>query len=135
MALAPAQQDAAAKVQEMVLLLAADWLNNDRTHAQDIRALLAAIAADLDPPVNVDVPYAWQQDAATLTCTMGNWDGQPSSYAYAWHTDGVANGASGETYAVQPGDVDHGLACVVTATNALGSTAAPMSNTVLVVDV
>jgi hypothetical protein len=126
---------AAEDVQEMLLLLTADWLNNDRTHAQDIRGLLAAIIADQGPPTNVDVPYAWQQDAATLTCTMGNWDGKPSDYAYAWHTDGVANGATGETYAVQPGDVDHGLACVVTATNALGSTAAPMSNTVVVADV
>lgn len=118
----------------MVLLLTADWLNNDRTHAQEIRDLLAAIAADLDPPVNVDVPYA-SQSGATLHCTMGNWDGEPTSYAYAWHTDGAANGATGESYAVQAGDVGHGLACVVTATNALGSTAAPMSNTVVVVDV
>ena len=138
MALAPTQraaEDAAAKVQAMVLLLTADWLNNDRTHAQEIRDLLAAIAADLDPPVNVDVPYAWQVDGATLSCTLGNWDGQPSSYAFLWHTDGVSNGSTGETYDVQPGDIDKGLACVVTATNALGSTAAPMSNTVVVADV
>ena len=138
MALKPAAQaaeDAAAKVQAMVLLLTANWLNNDRTHAQEIRGLLAEVAADLNPPVNVDVPYASQQDAATLTCTLGNWDGQPTGYAFAWHKDGVANGATGETYAVQPGNVNHGLACVVTATNALGSTAAPMSNTVVVADV
>lgn len=124
-----AQED----VEEMVLLLTADWLNNDRTHAADIRGLLAAIVADQGPPTNVDVPLVWQ-DGATLTCTMGNWDGRPTSYDYAWHTDGVANGAVGETYAVQLGDVDKGLACVVTATNALGSTAAPMSNTVVVVE-
>jgi hypothetical protein len=138
MAIAPGQQtveNAAAKAQAMLLLLTADWLNNDRTHAQEIRGLLAGIAADLEPPVNVDVPYAWQVDAASLTCTMGNWDGQPTGYAFAWHTDGVANGATGDTYVVQPGDVGLGLACVVTATNALGSTAAPMSNTVVVADV
>jgi hypothetical protein len=137
-ALTPAQQaagDVADNAQKMLLLLTADWLNNDRTHAAEIMALLAVIIAASGPPTNIDVPYASQDDATTLSCTLGNWDGQPTGYTFAWHTDGVANGATGETYAVQPGDVDHGLACVVTATNALGSTAAPMSNTVVVADV
>ena len=116
-----------------LLLPAADWLNNDRTHAGEIAGLLADVVADLGPPTNRDVPLVWQS-GQVLTCTMGNWDGEPTSYAYAWHSDGVANGTTGETYAVQAGDVDHGLACVVTATNALGSTAAPMSNTVVVVE-
>ena len=73
------------------------------------------------------------QAGATLNCTMGNWQGEPTSYAYAWFVDGVAReGASSATYAVQPDDVGHSAACVVTATNAHGDTTAPMSNAVTV---
>ena len=128
-----AAKDTPALAQEMLLLLTADWLNNDRTHQARIAALLADITATLAPPVVRDVPYV-SQSGAQLNCTMGNWDGEPTSYAYAWHRDGVAvAGATSATHAVTSDDSGHGLACVVTATNALGSTAAPMSNTVTVV--
>ena len=116
---------------QMLMLLTADWLNNDRTHVREIAGLLASLTATLGPPVNVDVPYA-SLSGAVASCTMGNWTGEPTSYAYAWHQDGVANGATDATYAVQPDDSGHSLACVVTATNALGSTAAPMSNSVAI---
>ena len=52
--------------------------------------------------------------------------------AYAWHADGVANGGTTATYTVVPEDSGKSLACQVTATNAMGSTAAPMSNAVAV---
>jgi hypothetical protein len=84
------------------------------------------------PPVNVDVPHV-QQAGDTLTCTMGNWNNEPTSYAYAWHTDGTPNSATGATYAPTPEDTGHTVTCVVTATNALGSTTAPPSNGVVVV--
>jgi hypothetical protein len=128
---AAAPRDAAADAQKLLLLLVADWLNNDRTHSGEIAALAAAMTAASGPPVNVDVPSV-SLTGATASCTMGNWQGEPTSYAYAWHSDGVANGATEATYAVQPDDSGHSLACVVTATNALGSTAAPMSNSVAV---
>ena len=127
-----APRDAAADQLKLLLLLAADWLNNDRTHAREIASLTASLTAAQGPPVNVDVPHA-SLTGATLSCTMGNWTGEPTSYAYAWHSDGVANGATAATYPIQPEDAGHALACVVTATNALGSTAAPMSNAVTVV--
>jgi hypothetical protein len=128
---AAAPRDAAADQLRLLLLLAADWSNNDRTHAADIAALLGSLTAAAGPPVNVDVPYV-SQTGATLFCTMGNWTGQPTAYAYAWHNDGVANGATDATYTVQPDDSGHSLACVVTATNALGSTMAPMSNSIAI---
>lgn len=128
---AAAPRDAAADQTRLVGLLAADWLNNDRTHSAEIAKLLAAMTSAVGPPTNVDVPFV-SQTGATLFCTMGNWQGEPTSYAYAWHSDGVANGATDPTYTVQPDDSGHSLACVVTATNALGSTAAPMSNSVAV---
>ena len=128
---AAAPRDAAADTQKMVLLLTADWLNNDRTHSREIAALLASLVSAQGPPVVVDVP-AVSLTGATASCTMGNWTGEPTSYAYAWHNDGVDNGATDATYTVQPEDSGHSLACVVTATNALGSTVAPMSNSVAI---
>lgn len=129
----PAPRDATADQLNLLLLLTADWLNGDRTHAEEIAGLLAGLVATLGPPTVVDVPYASQSDdGATLSCTVGNWNGQPTEYAYAWHKDGVPTGSVDMPYAVQPDDSGHSLACVVTATNALGSTAAPMSNSVAV---
>jgi hypothetical protein len=128
----PAPRDAAADQQKLLLLLAGDWLNNDRTHAREIASLVAAMVATQGPPVNVDVPHV-SQTGATLSCTMGNWTGEPTAYAYAWHRDGVAvDGATYATYGVMPEDSGHSLTCVVTATNALGETAAPMSNAVAI---
>lgn len=122
-------RDAAADQLKLLLLLAADWLNGDRTHAREIAALTAALTAAGGPPVNVDVPMA-SRTGGTLSCTMGNWRGEPDSYAYAWHRDGVANGGTAATYTLTPEDAGHSLACVVTATNAQGATAAPLSNAV-----
>ena len=125
-------RDAAADAQKLLLLLAGDWLNNDRTHQAEIAALTASLTASAGPPVVVDVPYA-SQAGATLACTMGNWQGDPTGYAYAWYIDGIAkDGATSATVPVTPDDVGHSAGCVVTATNALGDTAAPMSNSVMV---
>jgi hypothetical protein len=82
-------------------------------------------------PVNVDVPHV-SQSGAVLNCTMGNWEGEPTSYAYQWKIDGVDAGTGTADYAVQAGDVGKSATCVVTATNAHGSTAAPPSVGVVV---
>jgi hypothetical protein len=83
------------------------------------------------PPVNRDVPHATQQ-GAQLNCTMGNWDGEPTSYAYQWEINGTAAGTDAATYDVQAADAGKTATCTVTATNALGSTAAPPSNGVVI---
>jgi hypothetical protein len=88
--------------------------------------------ASAEPPENVDVPYVSQQ-GDLLNCTLGNWTGEPTSYAYQWVRDGEINIGSGATpYIVTGADVGHEVTCVVTATNAAGSTAAPPSNAVTV---
>ena len=79
------------------------------------------------PPVNVDVPHA-QQDGQTLTCTMVNWENEPTIYAYQRQRDGVDNGGAAASYAIVAADAGHTLTCVVTATNAAGATTAPPSN-------
>jgi hypothetical protein len=86
------------------------------------------------PPVNVDVPEV-SQSGDTLNCTMGNWEGmqaEPHSYAYAWQLDGTDIPGSGATLPVVAADAGSTATCIVTATNAIGSTAAPPSNGVVV---
>jgi len=85
------------------------------------------------PPVNVDVPVI-TQDGDTLSCTMGNWNNEPTSYAYEWTIDGVVSSAIGATYGVLPTDVGVTAFCSVTATNAAGSTEAPPSNEITIAD-
>jgi hypothetical protein len=48
--------------------------------------------------------------------------------------DGAAAGTNTATYTVTPADVGKTATCVVTATNAVGSTAAPASNPVIIAD-
>ena len=84
-------------------------------------------------PVNVTLP-AVTQAADTLSCTMGTWDGVPTSYAYQWQLDGTDITGGTATLPVVAADAGKSATCVVTATNASGSTAAPPSNALVVVD-
>ena len=84
-----------------------------------------------EAPVNTAVPHV-QQDGAVLTCTMGEWEGVPTAYAYQWQLDGAPIGTDAPTYAVTADDVGHTADCIVTATNAIGATAAPPSNGVTI---
>lgn len=78
------------------------------------------------PPVNVDVPHV-SQDGDTLSCTMGNWDNTPTSYAYQWQLDGTDAAGTDDMLGVLSNDIGKVATCIVTATNAAGSTAAPPS--------
>jgi hypothetical protein len=84
-----------------------------------------------EAPVNVDVPHVTQA-GDTLNCTMGNWNGEPTGYAYQWKLDGVDVGTDANTYTVNAGDAGQTATCVVTATNGIGSTTAPPSDGVVV---
>jgi hypothetical protein len=81
-------------------------------------------------PVCVSTPYVSGSPSAgsVLTCTMGNWGNLPESYVYQWQSDGAAVGDGSNTYLVDPTDSGKTVNCVVTATNAGGSTVAPPSN-------
>jgi hypothetical protein len=93
---------------------------------------MSFVPGEPQPPQNLAVPMV-QQAGATLTCTMGEWIGTPTAYAYQWQSDGANVGTAGEaTYTVLPQDVGHSFACIVIATNAAGQTAAPVSNAVVV---
>jgi len=82
--------------------------------------------AVVEPPVNVDVPLVYQ-DGALLTCTLGNWEGVPTSYAYQWQTGGNVVGSNQANYTVTPEMVGYAVTCSVTATNAGGQASATSS--------
>ncbi len=65
----------------------------------------------------------------TLSVSTGSWSGGPDSFHYQWErcTDSACGtwqdiaGATGSTYVVQPGDVDHRLFALVSASNGWGT--------------
>jgi hypothetical protein len=66
---------------------------------------------------------------------MGTWAGEPVRYAYQWVRDGNTNIGTGASLLVTPDMVGETVACVVSATNAHGTTVAPASNPVVVEEV
>ena len=67
---------------------------------------------------------------SVLTTTNGTWTNSPSSFSYQWKR-GVTNiGTNANTYTLVVADSSAAITCVVTATNAGGSTIGPSSNTI-----
>jgi hypothetical protein len=100
-----------------------------------LQELARAAGVQVNPPSVVDIPMISPETAAvgdTLSCTMGNWNGEPSEYAYQWLSNGTDTTATGASYSIPPGDDGHVITCVVTATNAAGSATASPSNAVTV---
>jgi hypothetical protein len=71
-------------------------------------------------------------NGAVLTCTQGNWLGTPTGYAYQWKSGATNVGTNSNSYTSVAGDVGKSITCVVTATNSMGSVAAPPSNAVAI---
>jgi hypothetical protein len=84
-------------------------------------------------PANTAVP-AVTQAGDTLTCTQGTWSGEPTTYAYQWKVDGAVVGTDAATHTVTAADAGKAASCIVTATNAHGSTAAPPSVDLVIAD-
>ena len=106
-----------------------------------IIAAIDGVAGVLFAPGNIDVPAVYgptgSLNAGTvgqvLTASQGNWSGTPSSYAYQWVRSPATNvGTNANTYTLVAGDSAHQVACIVSATNATGTTAAPISNQISV---
>jgi hypothetical protein len=87
-------------------------------------------------PAVIDTPYARASAAPPIvgtvcSCTSGNWTGSPTAYAYQWKRDGATSLGTAASYTLVAADVGgHLITCVVTATNATGSQAAPPSNAI-----
>ena len=88
-------------------------------------------------PVNTGAPSVTgtATNGQTLSTTTGTWSGTPASfsYAYQWQRSGSNIGsANASTYTLVSADVGNTIRCVVTATNAAGSTAANSNSTAAV---
>jgi surface protein len=59
-----------------------------------------------------------------LTTDDGTWTGSPTSYAYQWKRGATNIGTNANTYTLVNADAGQSITCVVTATNAGGSTPA-----------
>jgi hypothetical protein len=89
----------------------------------------------ISPPSMTAIPYVSPETAAvgdTLNCTMGEWTGEPTSYAYSWQHLDTSEVGTGSTYVIAATDAAHSLVCLVTATNSAGSTTASPSNAVVI---
>jgi hypothetical protein len=96
-----------------------------------LQELAREAGVQVNPPSNTAVPYVSPETAVvgeTLNCTMGEWSGTPTAYAYQWLSDGAEVGTGASYITAAAGNV----VCVVTATNSAGSAAAPPSNAVTV---
>ena len=108
--------------------------------AASVKAAIDGVIGVLSAPGVIDIPYASANASppivgTTLSVTNGNWAGTPTSYTYQWKRDGAnIAAATNPTYVLVSADTgaEHQLTCVVTATNATGSTAAPPSNAIQV---
>jgi hypothetical protein len=92
-----------------------------------------AVVSFSAPPGNTVAPAVTgtYQRLQTLTTNDGTWTNSPSSYAYQWQRDNSGGGsysniasATASTYLLTATDVGCNVRCVVTATNAVGSTSA-----------
>jgi hypothetical protein len=82
------------------------------------------IGATATAPVNTVAPNVTGNPyiGDLLTTTDGTWTGSPTSYSYQWKR-GVTNiGTNANTYTLVSADANTNITCVVTATNATGST-------------
>jgi hypothetical protein len=106
------------------------------TQIQNDAAMLIACGPPpgSQPPMVIDTPFVEGNATVggTLTCTMGNWTGEPTNYAYQWKRDGTTDLGTAASYTAVAADAGSNITCVVTATNSNGSTTAPPSNAVTI---
>ncbi len=128
-------RDARAEDDELPPPVEHDPPTPTQDEADEFKLDAHGVGQDEAAPVNVDVPSVQPMTANvgdSLTCTMGNWDGEPTGYAGQWMRDGTEQIGTGASYVVTESDVGHSISCVVTAANAIGSTTAPPSNAVAI---
>lgn len=107
--------------------------------ASQMIAAIDHVVGVASKPGLIDIPHASANASPPIvgtvcSCTQGNWDGVPTSKTYQWTRNGTNIGsATSATYTLVSADTGgKQICCVVTATNAQGSTAAPPSNAIFV---
>ena len=89
----------------------------------------------VDPPTVMDAPFINQTGTgvgSTLACTLGNWNGEPTSRVYQWKRGATTVGTNSPSYTITAPDIDQLFVCNMTATNAIGTSAPVQSNQILV---
>lgn len=105
-----------------------------RTANRLVDEMAAIIDADIpptDPPTVIDAPFI-SQAGTVISCTLGNWNGAPSTRSYQWKIDGANVGLNQATYTRIAGDIGKVATCAMTATNAIGTSAPVLSNAIVV---
>jgi hypothetical protein len=116
-----------------VILLINAGKGGNLNNSQIISAIDDAVGVAHAPAV-INTPYASANASppivgTVVSVTTGNWTGSPTGYTYQWKRDGATNLGTSASYTLIAADIGgHQISCVVTATNATGSTAAPPSN-------
>jgi len=113
-------------LQDIVLELGGTIINNNWMEGWQ------AITSGPPPaPVNSTLPVISGNTTidSFLTTTNGTWTNSPTSYAYQWKRGATNIGTNANTYQLVAFDSTAEITCVVTATNATGSTPAT-SNTI-----
>ena len=82
------------------------------------------IGASATAPVNTVAPLVsgLTYVGDVLTTNDGTWTGSPTSYSYQWKRGATNIGTNANTYTLVTADANTNITCVVTATNAIGST-------------
>jgi hypothetical protein len=128
-----AAQDLYNRLKPEAIRAARNYVMN-RTPHHLIDEMAHIIDSDIPPvdvPTIIDAPFI-SQAAAILSCTLGNWNGEPTSRVYQWRVDGVVVGTNQATYTRVAGDVGKMAVCNMVATNGVGSSAPVASNQILV---
>ena len=101
---------------------------------EQLQARLSAYVAPLSvqTPRLTPVGSAGTRVGGVLNCTRGVWDNGVATYAYQWKSAAANVGSGAASYTPVTGDVGAVVTCVVSATNATGTTAAPASNGVTI---
>ena len=109
------------------------WLQEEMIQA--FEADMADISDQLQVPVVIDRPFISQTGAgvaSTLFCTLGNWEGAPTSRSYQWKRGATNVGTNSPNYTVTAPDVGQNFTCTMVATNGAGASAPTVSNVIVI---
>ena len=111
-------------------------MNRTPRHLQDEMAhIIDSDIPPVDPPSVIDAPFVSQTGAgvgSVLNCTLGNWNGEPTSRTYQWKRGATVVGTSSPSYTVTAPDIGQLFTCTMVATNGVGASAPVVSNSVTV---
>jgi hypothetical protein len=97
----------------------------------EMATIIDADIPPTDPPSVIDAPFI-SQAGTVLSCTLGNWNGAPTARTYQWQVAGINVGTNQATYTRVAGDIGKLAVCIMTATNAQGTSGPSSSNTITV---